>query len=314
MTRKNRFFSGFASVLRRAWSGLCPWLASLCLLSAGVSDSFALAPPVTEGEAPRVQALLEQAWASEVGRGLNQNRWLAAVLYRQAGQMGSAEGYYRAALAAMPGNGAHPGRRVAVCLLAAASQLGHLKAEAYLQRLGRTGLVVDVNACDDEFGVPGVLVRFDMERYILGLPQPKRQVVALIRKLAPRYGVDPRLALAVASVESNFNSLALSPKAAMGVMQLIPATAERFNVLNPFNAEQNIRGGLAYLRWLHRYFRGDVVRVIAAYNAGEGAVTTHNGVPPYNETQAYVVRVLSYSGIGFNDLPPTAAGPMLSQR
>ncbi len=83
---------------------------------------------------------------------------------------------------------------------------------------------------------------------------------------------------------------------AMGVMQLIPATAERFNVRQPFDAEQNIRGGLAYLRWLHQYFGGDIVRIVAAYNAGEGAVTRHNGVPPYRETQTYVVRVLSFAG------------------
>ena len=82
----------------------------------------------------------------------------------------------------------------------------------------------------------------------------------------------------------------------MGVMQLIPATAERFNVRQPFNAEQNIHGGLAYLRWLKTYYAGDTVRVLAAYNAGEKAVDRYGGIPPYQETLAYVARVMGYSG------------------
>jgi soluble lytic murein transglycosylase-like protein len=135
-----------------------------------------------------------------------------------------------------------------------------------------------------------------MTAYLSGLPQDRKQVARLIRRLAPVYRVDPHLALAIASAESNFNSHAVSPKMAMGVMQLIPATAERFNVRQPFDAEQNIRGGLAYLRWLHQRFGGDIVRIVAAYNAGEGAVTQYNGVPPYRETQTYVVRVLSFAG------------------
>jgi uncharacterized membrane protein YdfJ with MMPL/SSD domain len=74
-------------------------------------------------------------------------------------------------------------------------------------------------------------------------------------------------------------------------MQLIPATAERFNVRQPFNAEQNIHGGLAYLRWLKTYYAGDTVRVLAAYNAGEGAVERHGGLPPFAETVDYVRKV-----------------------
>ena len=83
----------------------------------------------------------------------------------------------------------------------------------------------------------------------------------------------------------------VSPKNAQGLMQLIPETSARFNVKKPFDPVQNIRGGLAYLRWLLAYFRGDVTLVAAAYNAGEGTVERYRGVPPYAETRAYVQRI-----------------------
>jgi soluble lytic murein transglycosylase-like protein len=76
-------------------------------------------------------------------------------------------------------------------------------------------------------------------------------------------------------------------------MQLIPDTAARFNVRKPFDPEQNVRGGLSYLRWLLAYFQGDVKLVAAAYNAGEGAVNKYLGVPPYAETRAYVKKILA---------------------
>ena len=275
----------------RRWilTALCCWLPAAASVSAPVAP-----PPAVSTEAPRVQALLEQAWAAESGRGLPRNPVLAGALYRQAGEMGSGEGYYRAARLQMPG-----GRWVvwsgdAACLLAIASQLGHAGAAALLDSLPARNPPLGSQCNDDPFSPLGI--RFDMKAYLSGLPQDRKQIASLIRRLAPVYRVDPHLALAIASAESNFNSRAVSPKMAMGVMQLIPATAERFNVHQPFDAEQNIRGGLAYLRWLHQHFGGDIVRIVAAYNAGEGAVTRHNGVPPYRETQTYVVRVLSFAG------------------
>ncbi len=119
------------------------------------------------------------------------------------------------------------------------------------------------------------------------------QIHRKVNELAPRYGLDPHLVLALIQVESNFRSDALSPKNAQGLMQLIPDTATRFGVTDPWDMEQNLRGGMAYLRWLHRRFDGDWERVLAGYNAGEGAVTRFNGIPPYPETQAYVQKVLA---------------------
>jgi soluble lytic murein transglycosylase-like protein len=120
-----------------------------------------------------------------------------------------------------------------------------------------------------------------------------KYLLDLVKKAAPEYKVHPQLALSIMEVESNFDTVALSPRNAKGLMQLIPETAERFNVRNAYDAEQNLRGGLAYLRWLLAYFEGDVVLVAAAYNAGEGAVNRYRGVPPYAETRAYVQKVLA---------------------
>jgi soluble lytic murein transglycosylase-like protein len=105
--------------------------------------------------------------------------------------------------------------------------------------------------------------------------------------------VSPALVLAVISVESGGNTTAASGAGAQGLMQLIPATAARFGVSDALDATQNIKGGVAYLDWLMGNFNRDPLMVIAAYNAGEGAVTANGGVPPYAETRDYVPKVLA---------------------
>lgn len=113
-----------------------------------------------------------------------------------------------------------------------------------------------------------------------------------IAQAARQHGVSEALILAVIAVESRGKIKARSNKNAQGLMQLIPATAKRFGVTNAYNASQNIRGGTTYISWLLREFRGDLLLALAGYNAGEGAVKKHRGVPPYSETRDYVVKVL----------------------
>ena len=114
---------------------------------------------------------------------------------------------------------------------------------------------------------------------------------AEIRAAAARFGVDEALVRAIVHAESAFNPNAVSHKGAQGLMQLIPATAERFGVADPFNPAQNIAGGVEYLAWLLRRFDQNVTLAAAGYNAGEGNVDRYGGVPPFDETQRYVGRV-----------------------
>jgi len=123
-----------------------------------------------------------------------------------------------------------------------------------------------------------------------------------VNRFAGLYGVDPTLIRAVIHAESAFRPEVVSPKGAGGLMQLMPATAARFDVVDRFNPEDNIAGGVAYLALLLEMFQGNRELAVAAYNAGEGAVKRYGGIPPYKETRTYVKRVMqlqaAYAGAG----------------
>jgi len=133
---------------------------------------------------------------------------------------------------------------------------------------------------------------------------PTDSLSNMIFTAALRQGVDPALVEAVIAVESAFNPLAISPKGAMGLMQLMPQTATRYGVSNPFDPRENLIGGIQYLRDLLLRFE-DFPHALAAYNAGETAVLTHGGVPPYRETQQYVRKVLAWFRPG--QAPPSSS-------
>lgn len=116
----------------------------------------------------------------------------------------------------------------------------------------------------------------------------------VIREVGERYRVEPALVKAVIRAESDFNPFATSKRGARGLMQLMPPTAKKLGVLNAYDPQENIHGGVKYLRRLLDEFGNNVPFALAAYNAGIGAVRKHRGIPPYEETQGYVRRVLRF--------------------
>jgi len=120
----------------------------------------------------------------------------------------------------------------------------------------------------------------------------KVEIQRLVSKSCEKHNVDPRLVMAVIQQESGFNQNAISKTGAQGLMQLMPATAKSLGVTNAFNPEQNIEGGVKYLKGLLDRFNGNKILALAAYNAGPNAVKQHNGIPPYKETQNYVKNIL----------------------
>jgi soluble lytic murein transglycosylase-like protein len=126
----------------------------------------------------------------------------------------------------------------------------------------------------------------------------------VVAKIAAQQSLPPELIDSVIKVESNYNPYAVSPKGALGLMQLIPATARRFGVADVFNPVENIQGGARYLKYLLGIYGGDYPLALAAYNAGEGAVAKYGSVPPYKETETYVKRVAQHIQQAQKAAPP----------
>ena len=177
--------------------------------------------------------------------------------------------------------GIDPGLRGAVAILEADGSPWRIK-DMPLRSLGKTRQEVDGAA---------------LARFLVEAGEIRLAVVEAVHAMAPGFGLDPMLVLAVIAAESAFDKTALSPKGAQGLMQLMPGTASRFGVQDAFDPEQNLRGGMTYLAWLLEQFPGRLDHAIAAYNAGEEAVEQYRGIPPYAETREYVRRVLGYYGV-----------------
>ena len=249
----------------------------------------ALAVAVHAGAAAQTAAtreLVARATAYEHGEGVAKEPKIAATLYCQAARSGDPDAQFGLGWMYANGRGLPHDDRTAAGLFALAAAQRHEHAQRMLAVVGEHDrrlpecMRVSMPAAPD----------LDADAFA-DLPPEKRKYAELARSLAPGYGIRPRLALAVISAESNFEPRARSPKDARGLMQLIPDTATRFKVSNAYDPAENVHGGLAYLRWLLAYYRGQVTLVAAAYNAGENAVDRHRGVPPYVETREYVKRI-----------------------
>ena len=145
-------------------------------------------------------------------------------------------------------------------------------------------------------------------------PASTRNVTAydhLITHNASRHGISPDLVRAVIQAESGFNPRAVSPKGAMGLMQLMPATARDLGVNDPFHPAENIRGGVAYLAQLLTRFKQNVQHALAAYNAGPERVERYDGVPPYRETQAYVKKITRAANVETPAVQPPPPPPVI---
>lgn len=296
---------------------------------AQTASQLELSAAVLEHEPPAVRRLLQQAREMESAADTNDNAWKAAVHYCEASRLGSIEGQYLLGMLYAFGKGVPESRPLAAALFSQAASQGHLEAGKMLDTIQMTS--AELPACVITAELPEKAPRpsisgmhFDIasgstlsiDGFLLSLPSHKRWIIPLATTLSAWYSLDPKLVLSVIAVESNFQQGAQSPKAAMGLMQLIPDTAQRFNVRNAYDATQNLRGGMAYLRWLLSYYQGNIVYALAAYNAGEGRVDRYQGVPPFPETRAYVKRVIGlYGGVrhGFDE-GLTAASPMLARK
>ena len=230
------------------------------------------------------QALTQLAQRYEHAEGVPKDFLKANELYCKAAKTGYAEAQFKLGWVYANGRGVARDDATAAVLFAMAAEQGHEYAGKLLQYVRR----------EPGTQMPSCLQPDPIQVAYEDLAAPARdrsEIELLVHRLAPRYAVDPLLALAVISVESAFNPAAVSPKNAQGLMQLIPQTAERFGVKQAFIPAENIKGGLAYLRWLLAFFEGDVPLVLAAYNAGEHAVEKYRGIPPYPETRNYVRKI-----------------------
>lgn len=263
-------------------------LAVLALSGGGVGaeDLVASAVSAVPENPDNPRLLAELAVKYEHAEGVPQDYLKAAELYCRAARLGNAGAQYALGWMYANGRGVPRDDGVAAQLFAMAAGQGHEHARN-MMRYTRSDAAAFLPSC---LLPEKTAVEEDADQ--APVPDfPKGPIVNLVHQLAPRYEVDPKLALAVISVESAFNVRAVSPRNAQGLMQLIPETAQRFRVKNAFDPAENIKGGLAYLQWLLAYFKGNVPLVAAAYNAGEGAVERHRGIPPYPETRDYVRKI-----------------------
>jgi soluble lytic murein transglycosylase-like protein len=263
------------------------------------------APPPESGPVvpERVLGWRREAQALEHGDGAPRDPVRAAELYCRAARYGDAESQFSLAWMLTHARGIARDDAAAAHLFAAAAEQGLPQAKNMLASMGTPRGAPPACLRPPEADPPAApataAARVPPPRAAALPPLPANApapIVNFVNIVAPEYRLDPRLVLAIIATESNFDPLAVSPKKAQGLMQLIPDTAARFKVRDAFDPVQNLRGGMAYLRWLLAYFEGDMVLAVAAYNAGEGAVERYLGVPPYAETRNYVRRIVGAMG------------------
>jgi hypothetical protein len=259
----------------------------------------------------RIAELRRDAIALENGEGVARDGARAARLYCEAARLGDAASAFDAGWMFANGRGVRRDDELAATFFRIAAARGIPQAENVLALLGHPS-ATGVPECmaDPVAPAPPEPVAEPRTAATFAIPsRAPKQIVDLVVKVATEYRVPVALVFAIIQAESNYDSTAVSPKNAQGLMQLIPETALRFQVRDVFDPAQNVRGGIAYLRWLLAYFQGETSLVAAAYNAGERSVERYRGVPPFEETQAYVRRIVGSVGPGTQPYDATVAEP-----
>jgi hypothetical protein len=288
-------------VRRAGFLSIVMALATL-LLAPFCPPSRATENPAMTPSPGVLRLLRTEARSYEHGEGVPKDPRRAVSLYCDGARYGDAESQFSLGWMYANGRGVERDDELAAAFFQLAARQGHAQSRKMLRFVGETAAALP--DCMKTVEAPAD----DGEAFLPNTPM-QRKVFGLVHRLAPEYRIDPRLVMAVIRAESNFESGAVSSKNAQGLMQLIPETSARFNVKKPFDPEQNIRGGMAYLRWLLAYFEGDVSLVAAAYNAGEKTVDRYRGIPPYAETRNYVGRIRRLFREGEHPFDPAAAGP-----
>jgi soluble lytic murein transglycosylase-like protein len=266
--------------LATRWIGLCLALSCACAFAQPGADIETLEAAAQRGDA---QAMVMLASRYERGENVQRDYLKSNELYCKAAVRGDAEALMKLSIIYSIGRGVMADEGVAALLVRKAAEQGNESAKRLLQFVREpTGSVLP--ACLNEPVAPSAS---------RGMIAARKDIELLVQHWAPQYSIDPELVMALIAVESSFNVTAVSPKNAQGLMQLIPGTAARFGVKNVYNPLQNLKGGLAYLRWLMAYFKGEVALVLAAYNSGEETVERYRGIPPYAETRNYVKQITS---------------------
>jgi hypothetical protein len=255
--------------LRRAVrsSALCLGLFSLVHGARGGTEA-------TASESPSFELALQY----ENGEGVARDYARAVQLYCDAANHGDARAFLNLGWMYVNGRGVPRDDGIAIGWWRKAADFGVPQAANLLVLLSHVAPAVHLG-CEP------------LRRPLASPDQASPEVRALVRHFAASTGLNARLVMAVIAVESAFDAHAVSQRNAMGLMQLTAETASRYGVRDPFDPEQNIRGGTTYLRWLLRRFGGNLTLALAAYNAGEATVDLYGGVPPFAETIDYIKRI-----------------------
>ena len=270
------------------------------LLLSAIAAYGQIATPILDWQVlladPDPVELTELASQYERAVGYRRDYGRARQLYCAAARLGHLPAQRRLAWMYANGLGAPRDTDLAAAWLEVAAANGDLKARRFLAFVGEP-VIRRKPRCtyESRFDAYAIATIYGQDWDATINPE-RQQIASWVRRLAPDYGLDPNLILAMIQTESNFNPKARSPANALGLMQLIPSTANRFGVKDRADPIQNLHGGMAYMRWLLSFFGGDLRLSLAGYNAGERAVEKYLGVPPYRETQNYIRKVLHAYG------------------